>query len=52
MIMNDCIRTLLKACPGDRLFVAKQEDYYEGNSKPIEAVDVVKENGKLIILTQ
>lgn len=50
--MNDCIRTILKACPEDRLFVGKQEDYYDGKNNLEEVIDVVKENGKLIMLTK
>ena len=60
MIMNDAIRTLLSASPADEILVANQEEYYNGapvdvhgNSKLYkEVVDIIKENGKLIILTR
>ena len=52
MIAKELIDKVFSCKNDDRVFVAKQEDYYDGNSKPTEVIDVVKENGKLIILTQ
>ena len=54
--MDDAIRQILGAKPGDEILTAKQEDYYNGNPlvKNIynEIVDIVRDNGKLIILTK
>ena len=50
--MNDCIRAILSCTPSDEVVTCSSQDYYnEPNPEFKEVVDVVKENGKLIILT-
>lgn len=52
MNMNDCIRTILSCTPSDKVVTCSSQDYYnESNPEFKEVVDMVKENGKLIILT-
>ena len=59
MIVNAAVQELLNCKPGDEIVVAKQEQYYNG--APVDAygnsmlykkvVDIVKDNNKLVILT-
>ena len=50
MIMNAAIRELLNCKPGDEIVVANQEEYYAGTPHYSEVRDIVKDNGKLVIL--
>ena len=53
MIVNAAVQELLNCKPGDEIVTCKSEAYYN-NSKPRfnEVIDIVKDNGKLIILTR
>lgn len=50
MIINAAIREILNCNPGDEIVVANQEEYFEGTPHYSDVRDIVKENGKLIIL--
>ena len=58
MIMNDVIREILASKPDDEIVVANQKEYFNGAPLDIngnsrlykEVIDVVRENGKLVIL--
>lgn len=52
MIINAAVQEILKGKPGDELLTTTQEDYYTGNPQYTEVCDIVKENGKVIILTR
>ncbi len=60
MIVNNIYVNVANAKPTDEIVVASQQEYYNGtsvdengNSKLFkEVVDVVKDNGKLVILTK
>jgi len=52
MIMNAAIREILSCKPGDEIVVASQEEYFNGTPQYNEVCDIVKDNGKLIILTR
>ena len=60
MIINAAVQEILKGKPGDEIVVANEKEYYNcapidgyGNSLLYKKVtDVIKENGKVIILTE
>ena len=53
MIINAAIQEILKGKPGDEIIQTTQEDYYNSsNPQYNDVVEVVRENGKLIILTR
>lgn len=60
MIVNNIYVKVANAKPTDEIVVASQQEYYNGtsvdengNSKLFkEVIDVVKDNGKLVILTK
>lgn len=53
MIINAAIRGLISLGPGDEIVTCESEDYYNNvNPQYKEVCDIVKENGKLIILTR
>ena len=52
MIINAAVQEILKGKPGDEIVQTTQEDYYNGNPQYNEVCDIIKENGKIIILTR
>ena len=62
MIVNAAVQELISLRPGDEIVVANQEDYFRGygltndlspTKTPVryeKVVDIVKDNGKLVIL--
>jgi len=52
MIVNAAVQELLNCKPGDEIVVANQEEYFSGTPQYTKVSDIIKENGKLIILTQ
>ena len=60
MIINAAVQEILKGQPGDEIVVAKEKEYYngapkDGNGNSLlykKVTDVIKENGKVIILTE
>lgn len=51
MIVNAAVKELLTSVkPGDEIVVAEQENYFEGNPQTTNVRDIVKDNGKLVIL--
>lgn len=54
MILDKLIRKILKGHPEDDLVVCNSQEYYnsENEIKYDEVIDVIRENGKLIILTR
>ena len=50
MIVNAAVQELINLRPGDEIVVAKQEEYFEGTSQYSIVRDIVKDNGKLVIL--
>ena len=51
MITFDTIRKILSTNHVDKVFVCNKQEYFEGDtSNAKEVVDMVKENGKLILL--
>ena len=50
MIVNAAVRDILKCSPGDEIVVANREDYFNGNPLYKEVTDIIKDNGKLVIL--
>ena len=53
MIVNAAVQELLNCKPGDEIVTCDSEDYYNSsNPQYKEVCDIVKENGKLIILTR
>ena len=53
MIMNAAVRTLLSASPIDEIVVCSQSDYYnEQKPRELKVKDIIKENGKVVILTE
>lgn len=51
MIVNAAVQELINLRPGDEIVVASQEEYYQGTPHYSEVRDIVKDSGKLIILT-
>ena len=53
MIVNSAVQELISLRPGDEIVTCESEDYYNNvNPQYKEVCDIVKENGKLIILTR
>lgn len=55
MIVNVAVQELLNCKPGDEIVTCKSEDYYNNINPRFrfkEVIDIVKDNGKLIILTR
>lgn len=53
MIVNSAVQELISLRPGDEIFTCDSLDYYNsGNPKLNEVIDIVKEPGKLILLTR
>ena len=50
MIVNAAVQELISLRPGDEIVVAKQEEYYQCTPQYSEVRDIVKDNGKLVIL--
>ena len=50
MIVNAAVQELISLRPGDKIVVAKQEEYFSGTPQYSEVRDIVKDNGKLVIL--
>ena len=50
MIVNAAVQELISLRPGDEIVVANKEEYYAGTSHYSEVRDIVKDNGKLIVL--
>lgn len=52
MIIDDKTKELFDAKVGDEIVTCTQEDYYNTNNPQFEkVVDIVHDNGKLVILT-
>ena len=52
MIVNAAVQELISLRPGDEIVVANSEEYYQGTPQYQEVCDIVKDNGKLVILTR
>ena len=53
MIVNAAVQELISLRPGDEIVTCNSEDYYNSsNPQYNEVCDIVKDNGKLIILTR
>lgn len=52
MIVNAAVQELISLRPGDEIVVANQEEYFSGTPYYKEVCDIIKENGKLVILTK
>lgn len=50
MIVNAAVQELINLKPGDEIVVAKQEEYFEGTPNYETVRDIIKDNGKLIML--
>ena len=50
MIVNAAVQELLRCKLGDEIIVANQEEYYQGTPHYSEVRDIVKDNGRLVIL--
>ena len=50
MIVNAAVQELINLKPGYEIVVANQEEYYQGTPHYSDARDIVKDNGKLVIL--
>lgn len=50
MIVNAAVQELINLRPGDEIVVASQEEYYQGTPQYSKVRDIVKDNGKLVIL--
>ena len=50
MIVNAAVQELISLRPGDEIVVANQEEYYQGTPHYSDVRDIVKDNGKLVIL--
>lgn len=50
MIVNAAVQELINLRPGDEIVVANQEEYYQGTPQYSKVRDIVKDNGKLIVL--
>lgn len=58
MIINAAVREILNSKSGDEIVVASSQEYYNGAPLDIngnstlykEVIDIIRENGKLIIL--
>ena len=53
MIVNAAVQELINLRPGDEIVVANQEEYYNSSNPQFQEVcDIVKDSGKLVILTR
>ena len=53
MIVNAAVQELISLRPGDEIVQCTQEDYYNSSSPQYnEVCDIVRESGKLVILTR
>lgn len=52
MIVNAAVQELISLRPGDEIVACEQEEYFNGTPQYKEVCDIVKDNGKLIILTR
>ena len=50
MIVNAAVQELISSKPGYEILVANQEEYYQGTPHYSDVRDIVKDNGKLVIL--
>ena len=51
MIVNAAVQELISLRPGDEIVACNSEDYYNSsNPQYKEVCDIVKDNGKLVIL--
>jgi hypothetical protein len=50
MIVNAAVQELINLRPGDEIVVANQEEYYQGTPQYSDVRDIVKDNGRLVIL--
>ena len=50
MIVDSGVQELINLRPGDEIVVAEQEEYYAGTPQCKPVRDIVKDNGKLVIL--
>ena len=50
MIVNAAVQELINLRPGDEIVVANQKEYYQGTPRYSDVRDIVKDNGKLVIL--
>lgn len=50
MIVNAAVQELINLKPGYEIVVANQEEYYQDTPHYSNVRDIVKDNGKLIIL--
>lgn len=50
MIINAAVQELINLRPGYEIVVAKQEKYFKGTPQYSTVRDIVKDNGKLVIL--
>lgn len=50
MIVNAAVQELISLRPGDEIVVADKDEYFEGTFKTQPVKDIVKDNGKLVIL--
>lgn len=50
MIVNAAVQELINLRPGDEIVVANKEEYYACTPYYREVKDIVKDNGKLIVL--
>lgn len=50
MIVNAAVQELINLRPGDEIVVANQEEYYQGTPQYSNVRDIVKDNGRLVIL--
>ena len=50
MIVNAAVQELINLKPGYEIVVANQEEYYQGTPHYSNVRDIVKDDGKLVIL--
>lgn len=50
MIVNAAVQELISLKPSYEIVVAKQEEYFEGTPHYETVRDIVKDNGKLVML--
>lgn len=50
MILNAAVQELINLRLGDEIVVCEQEEYFNGTPRYKEVCDIIKENGKLVIL--
>ena len=53
MIINAAVQELISLRPGDEIVTCNSEDYYNSSNPQFQEVcDIVKDSGKLVILTR